>query len=107
MRVIDWLKGIFGREVQDGEKLDRVLQLEEKIMIDVTKLQKSLTDETNATVAATNLMVQLSAAIKNANSSGDQAAVDALADQISANAAGLAASVVANTPADPNAPAAA
>lgn len=72
-----------------------------KIMVDLSKVQAAVATDTSATQSAITLMIMLSAAIREANASGDQASVDALADQISANAAALGAAVTANTPAAP------
>lgn len=70
-------------------------------MIDMTKVQAALTEDSDAHAAIISLVQTLAAEVKDANAGGDQAAVDALADQISTSAKALADAVTANTPAAP------
>lgn len=74
--------------------------------MDLKKLTDAATANTNAVNSATTLFQELAQEIKDANSSGDQAAVDAIADQISQSAGALSDAIVANTPhsADPGTP---
>lgn len=71
------------------------------IMINLDKLQADLQAETDATIAAVALISALVEEVKAANASGDQAAVDAIADKFAAQAKALADAVAANTPAAP------
>lgn len=71
-------------------------------MADLSKLQAAVTANTNAEGSAIALLQGLADELKKAN--GDQAAVDALADQISVQATALSAAVVANTPVGPPSP---
>lgn len=77
------------------------------VIMDFSKLTASLQANTDAENSAATLLTTLATEIK-ALQTGDpatQAQIDAFADQLSAGAASLASAVVANTPADPNAPA--
>lgn len=67
--------------------------------IDLSKLQAAVTNNASVEASAITAFQGLAAEIKAANASGDQAAVDALADQINTSAASLATAVTANTPA--------
>lgn len=75
----------------------------ETIMADLTNLTAQVTANTNLEASAVQLIQGLAKQI--AASSGDQAAVDALAAQLQSSATALAAAITANTPAAPAAPA--
>lgn len=80
-------------------RLNLILLKEKTIMANLDSLTVALTAETNAVEAAVTLIVSLAEQIKAV--SNDQAAVDALADQFTAQAKALADAVAANTPAAP------
>lgn len=73
----------------------------------LTDLQAAITENASAIDSATQLMQGLAEQIKTAVASGDDAAVETLAQQLHTQAGQLAAAVVANTPTSPAVPAAA
>lgn len=66
---------------------------------DLSTITTAVENSTTVEESAITLLNEISAALTAA--AGDPAAVQALADQISANSAALAAAVVANTPVVP------
>jgi hexokinase len=88
----------------DGDKLDQILVLLQTVLGKVDQMASDLTDlttqvqaETDAETSAITLLTTLSADI--ASLKNDPVAIQALSDKLKANAATLAAAVVANTPA--------
>lgn len=79
--------------------VDYVVDQQEATRMDLTKLQAAVAQETAIDQSAVVLIQQIADALKA--SSSDQAAVDALADQLSASASTLASAITANTPAAP------
>lgn len=79
------------------QTLDRIMRYQEELGMDLTKLQAAVAAETQVDQSAVVLIQQIADALKAANASGDQAAVDALAAQLSASAATLGSAVAANT----------
>lgn len=67
----------------------------------LTDLQAAITENASAIDSATQLMQGLAEQIKTAVASGDDAAVETLAQQLHTKAGELAAAVVANTPTSP------
>jgi chromosome segregation ATPase len=85
--------------------VDDLVDQQEATRMDLSKLQAAVAQETAIDQSAVVLIQQIADALKATN--GDQAAVDALADQLSASASTLAGAVTANTPAAPAAAASA
>lgn len=79
----------------------------DQIRMDLKKLQDAVAQETTVEQGTITLLQALVQELKDANNSGDQAAVDAVADQILANTTALAAAVasVPPAPAQPESPA--
>lgn len=88
-------------------KLDRILaglyytqETQEEIMLDLSGLEDAVAYDTEVDTSAVNLIQFLADQLANAP---DQAAVDAIVDQMRTKADEIAAFVVANTPADTDA----
>lgn len=71
----------------------------EETMADLSALAEAVADNTDVTSSATSLIQQLADAIEAAGT--DQAALDALVEQLRNDDVGLADAVAANTPAAP------
>lgn len=80
-------------------KSNSIIHQQRNEMVNLDALTAQLEAETNAVTAAVNLITTLADEIRAA--SGDQAAVNALAEQFAAQAKTLADAVAANTPAAP------
>lgn len=80
-------------------QLQRLLQMEETEIMDLSRLQASVAAQTDVITSAETLLTSLAQAIRD--SAGDPAALAALADTVDANSSSLAASVAENTPAAP------
>jgi hypothetical protein len=82
----------------------RVLQLLEKIMATLDELVVAVQADTTVDDSIVTLLEQLAAQIKSGGlSAADQAKVDAVFANVTANSAKVAAAVTANTPAAPGA----
>lgn len=83
-----------------GHQLDILTQKQEMIMLDLTALQTAVETETTVEESVIVLLNQLAADLAAAQ--GNQAAIDAVVAQMTANADSLAAAVTANTPVTPS-----
>lgn len=94
------------------DKLDQLLALNKKeekeirnMAFDLTSLQQAVANETSLDQSAIALINgiagQLAQLIANSGNTVDPAAVQAIVDQMTTNAAGLSAALVANTPVSP------
>jgi hypothetical protein len=86
------------------EQLNRIERKVDRIMIDLTKITADVAAITSTEASAVALLQALKAAVDAIPTSNDpttQAALDALSSQLETGTAGLAAAVVANTPAAP------
>lgn len=81
--------------------LSKLIHMEKQTMLDLANLQAALAADTDAVNAAVTLITTMADEIKAANAAGNQAAVNAVADQFMAQAKALADAVAANTPAAP------
>ena len=81
------------------QKLGLINMKENWIIMDLSALQTAVEADTSATSSAITLLTTLAEELRAA--AGDPAAVQAIADQITANATQLSDAVVANTPAAP------
>jgi hypothetical protein len=83
--------------------LNALQQKEDTMALDLTDLTAKVAANTDAEASTVTLLTtikgELDAAIAALPTAADTAALQALSDQIGANTAGLAAAVVANTPA--------
>ena len=88
--------------------LNEVLQMENKMAIDLTAMTAEVANNTSVTASVeqlvTNLVAQI-AAIPPSSDPVTQAALDALTATLSGNDTSIAAAVAANTPAAPVTPA--
>jgi transcription initiation factor TFIIIB Brf1 subunit/transcription initiation factor TFIIB len=87
-----------------NERLKKLEFLEEKLEADIDDILSDLQDETNTETAVITLLTSIDVQLKAAGN--DPVKVAAVRALIASNKAALAAAIVANTPADPNAPAA-
>ncbi len=78
-------------------KLDQLIKGEETIMADLQGITDAVAAETSIDQSAITLIQNLAAAV--ASLQPNQAAIDALAAQLTASAEALSAAVTANTPA--------
>lgn len=81
------------------QKLDRILNKENRIMADLTQLSADVANTTSVEESAITLINNIAAQLAAAAS--DPAAIQALSDSLNTEAASLAAAVAANTPAAP------
>ena len=76
-----------------------IIKGERTMAADLSALTDAVTNDTTVEQSAITLLEELAAEISAA--ANDPAAIQALADEVNANAAALAAAVTANTPAAP------
>jgi hypothetical protein len=87
-----------------NKKLNLILDKENKIMATIQELQAAVTRNTDTEDSVIVLLNGLSQQLKDAQASGDPAAIADVVSKIDANTAKLAEAVVANTPATPTPP---
>lgn len=102
-RVLDALARIEQTQADQGRLLARILQKENAMSLDLTALTAKVSAQETVEQSAITLLQELNAAVKALPTTdpATQAAIDALATRIDAGTQGLAAAVVANTPAAP------
>jgi hypothetical protein len=106
--VFDWILAPLRIERKLDEVLMRLNALKttqhrqgKKLMADLSRITNSVAANGTVIGSAVTLIEQIAEALRNAGS--DQGAIDALAADLEAQAAALAAAVAANTPAAPSA----
>jgi hypothetical protein len=102
MNLFGWLLRTDQQILDSLQSLNRRL---DAMTTALENLQTAVAAEATVEASVVTLLTTLSADLQSAIASNNPAAIQAVADQITANTATLAAAVTANTPAAPAAPA--
>lgn len=106
-RVLQSLARIEQTQADHGRLVARILQKDNALMLDTTALIAKVSTLETVQQSAVTLLQALNAAVKAipTDDPATQQAIDQITARIDADTQGLAAAVVANTPAAPPAPA--